>query len=45
MAWCFMWILYQAEDLHEISSIILSEKQWNIFKTVVCCGGDRRFNG
>ena len=25
-AWCFMWILCQAEDSPEISSIILSEK-------------------
>ena len=32
-AWCFMWILCQAEDSHEISNIIFSEKQWkSIYK-------------
>ena len=30
-AWCFMWILCLAEDSHEISSLIFSEKQWNEF--------------
>ena len=38
-----MWILCQAEDSHEISSIILSEKQEKIAKTVVCCSRDWRF--
>ena len=27
-AWCFMWILCLAEDSHETSSLIFSEKQW-----------------
>ena len=41
-AWCFMWILCQAEDLHEISSIILSEKNnEKIFKAAVVIGALR----
>ena len=32
-AWCFMWILCLAEDSHEISSLIFSEKLWkSIYK-------------
>ena len=34
-AWCFKWILCLAEDSHETSSLIFSEKQWkNIYE---CC--------
>ena len=42
-----MWILCrQAEDSHEISGIILSEKKIKkIFKTVVCCSRDWHFKG
>ena len=32
-AWCFKWILCLAEDSHETSSLIFSEKQWkNIYE-------------
>ena len=40
-----MGILCLAEDSHEISSLILSEKQLKIFKTAVCCSCDWRLKG
>ena len=44
---CFMGILCLAEDSHEISSLIFSEKKKNekICKTVVCCSRDWGFKG
>ena len=44
-AWCFMWILCQAEDSHKISSIILSEKQWKNIQDCRLLHCDRRFEG
>ena len=35
-----MWILCQAEDSHEMSSLILSENNENVFMNVVCCSRD-----
>ena len=40
-----MWILCLAEDSHEISSLIFSEKQWKKIMNVVCCSRDWRFKG
>ena len=42
-AWFFPWILCLAEDSLEISSLIISEKQWKIFMNAVCCSRDWRF--